>query len=136
MTMTQSPCLAVLSLTNRLVSPSKISVLRRTPFPLSRALLSLPRQLRDDRPRAHIRSRCCYLRRTASSFSSHLHTSSDMASVFNTSRLLGKTVLITGASGGIGAVRPFHILLLSDSILSREYFSSIGYCFAIRKGWV
>ena len=32
-------------------------------------------------------------------------TSIRTMSVFNTSRLLGKTVLITGASAGIGAVR-------------------------------
>ena len=34
-----------------------------------------------------------------------ISTSTRTMSVFNTSRLLGKTVLITGASAGIGAVR-------------------------------
>jgi len=41
-------------------------------------------------------------------------------SVFNSSRLVGKTVLITGASGGIGAVsHPCHLSLVADRTLNR-----------------
>jgi hypothetical protein len=53
-------------------------------------------------------------------------------SVFNTSRLVGKNVLITGASSGIGAV----------SIFTRHFFRKIcayqyilqGDCFALCEG--
>ena len=38
-------------------------------------------------------------------------------SVFNASRLIGKTVLITGASAGIGAVRLGFVRKLADPTL-------------------
>ncbi len=40
-------------------------------------------------------------------------------SVFNASRLLGKTVIVTGASSGIGAVRS----LIKPKVIGLDYLS-------------
>ena len=55
-------------------------------------------------------------------------------SVFNTSRLLGKTILITGASGGIGAVSRHKTVLRCDSLLINYFRVGVGDCLAFRKG--
>lgn len=56
-------------------------------------------------------------------------------SVFNTSRLLGKTILITGASGGIGAVsRQETAAVRHDSLLIIYFRVGVGDCLAFRKG--
>lgn len=62
----------------------------------------LPALLRVTRSRASVAPYLC----PRSSFLSLFNCTPIRAmSVFNSSRLLGKTVLITGASAGIGAVR-------------------------------
>ena len=53
-------------------------------------------------------------------------------SVFNASRLIGKNVLITGASAGIGAVRPPPFLSLPALRPKLMPYRSTGYRYPLR----
>ena len=55
-------------------------------------------------------------------------------SVFNASRLIGKNVLITGASAGIGAVRPPPFLSLPALCAVLMPYRSTGYRYPLRQG--
>jgi hypothetical protein len=50
-------------------------------------------------------------------------------SIFNATRLIGKTVLVTGASSGIGAVRPIHFHHVHLEIVKIP-----GHCYTFRQG--
>lgn len=52
-------------------------------------------------------------------------------SVFNSSRLAGKTVLVTGASSGIGAVRFCSSNMRESELTDRQL---VGYCHTFRQG--
>lgn len=54
-------------------------------------------------------------------------------SVFNASRLIGKTVLITGASGGIGAVRIYIFRSFQVACNIFSFFPGYGNSFRKSK---